>query len=1056
MRYKDLDLAGISKILRAHATQIVPPGMRELKNLYLSRSDNAITLRPDFLQENTGVIALSADLAVSALEEFVTGTYYILDYDAYMYFSNLAPFSFENESRSNLSTIYDDGTITTDGRRPVVMGTNTKWHQQVWAGCWIRERNTDPWYLVISVKADNYIVTNPAMPELDGAEYQILRTHPASNGVWPMQFERMGDLLVYNPANPSLPVDRESISGPFYSDIGKADVFGVWKEFTPEIEAVQVEAKVVWAGELEFPEFPAPPLNFCLPLYLAGTVGGIASNDQWVGDYNSSDPEWIKILDKYEYLGEHGRVVYPKGNGYPIPQDIVLLPIGSDSEVVGIEYTGFGLRDGSVSVIATPEGSTVEGRTDEELANGGPYLPSVILGTRYLIDPPAFGAHEEHSWGANGQIGYYGGGDVTTLVTTNIYAKTRVELYDPGAVTGLPPGVYSMFVGGVDEFGPTILIGNATPFDPMVRLYTTAAETDLYDVAYMHAMDEGPHGLGRIIAVGAYGTIIYSDDGGLNWWSDHHYGDSSPTQRHLRKITADLRGSCAMAVGDGGTCLVTIDGENWEQLTVTGKDIIGLSYNDQRGEFVMLESGGSDPIRIKRRMRFGSGANIPLKKVGTIDSDLGAKVFAIIHDGSQFIAAGTSVWTSPDGVTWTDRAPTFGTGKIACLAHNGSGTVVGVGNFGFIATSADSGATWTVIHPVTTNPDIDGHIMSVIYAGALGFYCCGDKVLLNSADGITWAVDATFDFNEKPRFMIYNGADGINPINAREYGFINGKVHIICQSGAIFLNDDSAWGRWEDSLWADPESFTGADYFNKVKLNPASFVGTRSGIRCLANDIGRERQKLFSLGVFGQREFQVEHEHLAGFYSASEWIERQEPGVLRVLKGGDGSARDFYGYPPFFNSLLVMDQREEKSFATPIILWLRNPASLMVSTDGGQTWSKNYPLVIPSKNNQYVEPVTNQPASGITPGYWTMPEFGLENAATMPMVTDGTDAFLVSRDDGVGGGVALFSISWDGLACSWGDPDEAQPGATVIQPIEYPETTALDSITVVGYTAGVS
>ena len=56
-KYQPIDFVGLTKVLRAHATQISPPGMYELKNVYISRSDNSATLRPNFLREETGMVS---------------------------------------------------------------------------------------------------------------------------------------------------------------------------------------------------------------------------------------------------------------------------------------------------------------------------------------------------------------------------------------------------------------------------------------------------------------------------------------------------------------------------------------------------------------------------------------------------------------------------------------------------------------------------------------------------------------------------------------------------------------------------------------------------------------------------------------------------------------------------------------------------------------------------------------------------------------------------------------------------------------------------------------
>ena len=72
-----------------------------------------------------------------------------------------------------------------------------------------------------------------------------------------------------------------------------------------------------------------------------------------------------------------------------------------------------------------------------------------------------------------------------------------------------------------------------------------------------------------------------------------------------------------------------------------------------------------------------------------------AYVPAAAAAGGLWVAVGQGgkLTTSPDGITWTQRASSFGTTTIYAVAHDGAQWVA-VGDAGKLATSPD-GITWT-------------------------------------------------------------------------------------------------------------------------------------------------------------------------------------------------------------------------------------------------------------------------------------------------------------------------------------------------------------------------
>ena len=1096
MKYTDIDFVGLTKILRAHATQILPPGMRELKNVYISRSDNSVTLRPDFMQDILNMPSLSAYLEGSNSPEFLTGIYRVLDIDGYIYFSNMRPFSFENEEDVNLSEIYKEGTITASGNNPIVTGLDTEWLENIWAGCLIREKDDTRWYPISKVASDTYITTSPPMHTLAGAEYEILRTHPMANGAWPIQFEKLGDLLVYNPANPTLPVDRGRISGPFYSNIGKADTFGVWKEFEPDIVVPLGEISVI-GSHVGCTQNAWISDHLPWPLLVGGESGLFASGEQWISDYNKTGEAWDAIKAAWNYEAAHDRVIYPEGNGYPVVNDYKLIVTGRGVDVVQVEYEDRSFSytwartlyaDGWYVEYVDRDDDFQKDRTREEFLTKGPWIPAgpyfniswaQKLATWKVMDPPVHGFVRNpvtlgyYFYGSDGRICFPGSPpftdypyDLDPVEDWFLTTDSTADIWDGCICYGSADRERSIstpqfdviarevFVGGADDQGPTIVIGlldEYASYRVPNHHYGELGDQPLYGVTHMFAQDHGSYGLGTVVAVGGEGTVLYSDDGGYSWdQAFHSLGDFG-----LYDVASDKLGFCALAGGEDGFCIATLDGEFWQEVDVTSSKIGQIEFDDVRGEFLIAVAGGEDPIRLKRRIRYGTGDQVPLQRVGIISDNLSDRVLSIVWDGAQFIAVGNRIWTSPTGETWTVRSvfPTSG-GTFFSVAFDGSGGVVAVGSGGLILHSADDGATWATAEAFSTD---NGTIRSVVWNHAAWddgtehsrFYCCRDKVLLMSEDGITWVEDAVFAaFEEEPMLMIIHpppidlgGGIFYSENTGDDYG--NSGMGVICKSGQVYdlwlPVDGTEWVKYEDLVERSPEIDPDlVDRATYERITPASFIPVEDGF-FRATDAGKLRQKLVGSG-------DQTLTHLAGSYvnlPGTRPIEPQEPNVLRAKFKSDGSVPELAGFDPRLsvgwithNNLLFHELNFAKMLVTPILLWIHGN-KLLVSCDNGFTWSKGYDLIIPTRNGVYDAPIADQSVAGhLVNGFTTWEKVGdsqLSPSTYTAMVSDGDNAFMASWYSPEG--IVFLNITWDGKKLILGDPDEVPTGPEFIPPV---------------------
>lgn len=109
----------------------------------------------------------------------------------------------------------------------------------------------------------------------------------------------------------------------------------------------------------------------------------------------------------------------------------------------------------------------------------------------------------------------------------------------------------------------------------------------------------------------------------------------------------------------------------------------------------------------------------------------------VTWSGAQYVAVGNggTIFTSPDGISWTLRAesPLFYSGvNLNDVIWAGTQFVAVAGDItGSISTSPD-GITWTLRNPVPTLP-----LFGVAWSGRQ-FVAVGTNIILSSSDGMTW------------------------------------------------------------------------------------------------------------------------------------------------------------------------------------------------------------------------------------------------------------------------------------------------------------------------------
>jgi hypothetical protein len=236
------------------------------------------------------------------------------------------------------------------------------------------------------------------------------------------------------------------------------------------------------------------------------------------------------------------------------------------------------------------------------------------------------------------------------------------------------------------------------------------------------------YGAGLVVAVGTNGTAAYSSDG-IGWTSvSLGAGISTDTVTDIIFANGKFVAVTAQAAGADNVSTST-DGINWTtQVTPSTEQLHSVAY----GAGVYVAAGNSGTIYsspdgatwTSRTSGFGVTA-----------------VEKVVYVNGLFIACGDAgkLSTSPDGITWTFQTSTFGAEEVLS-AFYGNGLYVIVGNAGKLATSPD-GTTWTA---QTSGFGLDS-ILKGLYSSTMGLHVIvGDAgKIATSTNGTAWTLQTS-------------------------------------------------------------------------------------------------------------------------------------------------------------------------------------------------------------------------------------------------------------------------------------------------------------------------
>ena len=218
--YKYISLVGSKLVGRRHPRDIDPPGMKELLNAFVSKSDSAITARPDFNPISESLTARSASIEFPDgvnQDDYLNSSVGLLGSGWQVFLSTYGQFGNDGDS---LTSVYATGTASVTSGSRVVTGSNTLWNSEVWPGCTIEFEESGALYVIDDILSDTSLrITDNATATHSAVSYEIRACHNPSNSNYKFNVQNFSNGIIYSCPTLDSPPSKKDISGPFYSRV---------------------------------------------------------------------------------------------------------------------------------------------------------------------------------------------------------------------------------------------------------------------------------------------------------------------------------------------------------------------------------------------------------------------------------------------------------------------------------------------------------------------------------------------------------------------------------------------------------------------------------------------------------------------------------------------------------------------------------------------------------------------------------------------------------------------------------------------------------------------
>lgn len=240
--YKFISLVAAKLVGRRHDRDVDPPGVKELKNAFVSKSDAAITCRPDFNPIDENLLAVSDAIQFDGVDDneddYLNSATGIYGTDDLIWLSSVAPVSFGGSTSAIACSKYATGTVSISTSSTTLVGTGTEWVQNVWPGCFVDVDDSGIYYRIAEVNGDGEIVLTKAFQEATetGADYNIYRPHQFNHSNYKLNIQSFTSGIIYSCPTITMPVNAKDICGPFYAAVVETSTDKVWVEFEDDTD----------------------------------------------------------------------------------------------------------------------------------------------------------------------------------------------------------------------------------------------------------------------------------------------------------------------------------------------------------------------------------------------------------------------------------------------------------------------------------------------------------------------------------------------------------------------------------------------------------------------------------------------------------------------------------------------------------------------------------------------------------------------------------------------------------------------------------------------------
>ena len=255
LAYEYKALEGATMVERKHPREVTPPLMTNISNMMLSRSDNTLTLRPDFDIAGIRVASYEDSLELEGSEnDFVNSITGLYGTDNKVVFTSFFPLDKSNDSINELSQRHSTiickrkqsaGTTAsvTDGSNEVVLSDDTfNINKKAWPGCVIifSDDPSQKYYVIKQIISKTNFLLETEVDFTDSeTEFEVLQNHQYRNDGYKFHCEQFLSNLIYNTPYLDDNASLSRITGPWAANIV---IFGEEGSFYGEYTAIPVYA----------------------------------------------------------------------------------------------------------------------------------------------------------------------------------------------------------------------------------------------------------------------------------------------------------------------------------------------------------------------------------------------------------------------------------------------------------------------------------------------------------------------------------------------------------------------------------------------------------------------------------------------------------------------------------------------------------------------------------------------------------------------------------------------------------------------------------------------